>query len=283
MVERTEGEKIEQPMMNAAGMQWDRVFSAAAPSYDEVIPFFAHWGRSTIARLPLRPGHRVLDVAAGRGSTLFPALEKVGPTGHVVGIDFAPGMVRLTRRDIRRQGSPNGEMLVMDARKLRFPDESFDAVVCAFGVFFIPSPETALAEMRRVLKPGGYVILATWSSDDPRYSWMGPVLGQILGAAARPPANPFKEEGSLLGAVEAADLTVQSVEDEEHTFHFRDAGQWIDWQASHGARKLTEALELKGESALGKFRQAAIHEMEKFREPEGIPMIQRARFTLARK
>ena len=74
-------------MMNAEGMQWDRVFSAAAPSYDEVIPFFAHWGRSVIARVPLEPGDRVLDVASGRGSTLFPALDRVGPGGQVVGTD----------------------------------------------------------------------------------------------------------------------------------------------------------------------------------------------------
>jgi ubiquinone/menaquinone biosynthesis C-methylase UbiE len=273
----------EQPMMNAEGMQWDRVFSAAAPSYDEVIPFFAHWGRSTIALLPLELGDRVLDVASGRGSTIFPALERVGPTGHVVGTDFAPDMVRLTREEFRRRGIPNAEMLEMDARKLHFPDESFDAVVCAFGIFFVPSPETALAEMRRVLKPSGHVMLATWSGDDPRYGWIGPVIGPILGAAARPPADPFKEEGSLPGAVEAADLAVQSVEDEEYTFHFRDAGQWIDWQASHGARMLIEKLESKDPNALARFREAAVRETEKYREPEGIPMFQRARFTLAKK
>ena len=84
-------------MMNAEGMQWDRVFSAAATSYDEVIPFFAHWGRRTIARLPLEPADRVLDVASGRGSTIFPALARVGSAGHVVGTDFAP--------DISAEGS----------------------------------------------------------------------------------------------------------------------------------------------------------------------------------
>jgi O-methyltransferase/aklanonic acid methyltransferase len=273
----------EQPMMNAEGMEWDRVFSAAAASYDEVIPFFAYWGESTIARLPLELGDRILDVASGRGSTIFPALDRVGPGGHVVGTDFAPDMVRLTREEIGRSGIPNAEILEMDARNLDFPDESFDAVVCAFAIFLVPSPETALAEMRRVVKPGGHVMLATWSGDDPRYAWMGPAVGAILGAAAGRPADPFQAEGSLPAALEAADLAVQSVEDEEHTFYFRDAGQWIEWQASQGARRLIERLESKAADAVARFHDAAVRETEKYREPEGIPMSYRARFTLAKR
>jgi ubiquinone/menaquinone biosynthesis C-methylase UbiE len=273
----------KQPMMNAEGMHWDRVFSATAATYDEVIPFFAYWGERTIARLPLELGNRVLDVASGRGSTIFPALERVGPEGQVVGTDFAPDMVRLTREEIDRRGITNAEILEMDARKLDFPGESFDAVVCAFAIFLVPSPETALAEMRRVLRPGGRLMLATWSGDDTRYSWMAPAVGAILGTAAGRPADPFKAEGTLPAAVEAAGLAVQSVDDEEHTFYFRDAGQWIEWQASQGARRLTDRLESKGADAVTRFREAAVRETERYREPEGIPMFQRARFTLAKK
>jgi SAM-dependent methyltransferase len=272
-----------QPLINDEGMQWDRVFSEAASSYDDAIPFFAHWGRRTIARVPLQVGDRVLDVASGRGSTIFPALEKVGPAGRVTGTDFAPEMVRLTEAEIRRRGIPNAEMLEMDARRLKFPDGSFDAVICAFGIFFVPSPETALAEMRRVLKTNGHLMLVTWVGDDSRYSWMGPVLGPILGSAARPPADPFKEEGSLARAVEAAGLKVQSVEEEEHTFHFRDAGHWLEWMGSHGSRKLFDALEAKGGDVMAGFREAAGRETEKYRDSEGIPLTRRARFTMVTK
>lgn len=270
-------------MVNAEGMQWDRVFSEAASSYDEVIPFFAHWGRRTIAFTPLKPGDRVLDVASGRGSTMFPALERVGPEGRVTGTDFAPDMVRLTGEEILRRGIQNAEMLEMDARRLEFPDQSFDAVICAFGIFFIPSPETALAEMRRVLKGGGHLMLVTWVGDDSRYSWMGPVVGAILGPAARPPADPFKEEGSLSRAVEAAGMKVQSVQEEEHTFHFRDGGEWVDWLGSHGSRRLIEMLEDQGADVMVRYREAAVRETEKYRTPEGIPLTTRARFTLATK
>lgn len=270
-------------MLNDEGMGWDRVFSQAASSYDEVIPFFAHWGRRTIARVPLEMGDRVLDVASGRGSTIFPALDRVGPEGHVTGTDFAPDMVRLTGEEIRRRGIPNAEMREMDARRLEFPDESFDAVICAFGIFFIPTPDRALAEMRRVLKVGGHLMLATWVGADPRYSWMGPALGAILGPDGRPPADPFNEEGSLSKAVEAAGLAVRSVEEEAHTFHFRDVGQWVAWQASHGGRRVTEMLAAKGPDAVAGYREAAVRETDKYREAEGIPMLRRTRFTLATK
>ena len=270
-------------MVNAEGMHWDRVFSEAASTYDEVIPFFAHWGRRTIALTPLKPGDRVLDVASGRGSTIFPALERVGPEGSVTGTDFAPDMVRLTGEEIRRRGINNAQMLKMDARQLEFPDQGFDAVVCAFGIFFIPSPETALAEMRRVLKAGGHLMLVTWVGDDPRYSWMGPVVGAILGSAARPPADPFKEEGSLPGAVVATGLKVQSIQEEEHTFHFRDGGEWVKWLGSHGARRLIEMLEAQGADVMLRYREAAVRETEKYRDAAGIPLTRRARFTLATK
>ena len=241
------------------------------------------YGSADIALRPLQPGDRVLDVASGRGSTVFPALESVGREGRVTGTDFAPDMVRLTREEIQRRGIQNAEMLEMDARRLELSDDSFDAVVCAFGIFFIPSPERALAEIRRVLKAGGHLMLATWVGDDTRYSWMGPVVGAILGPAARPPLDPFKEEGSLPRAVEAAGLKVQSIQEEEHTFHFRDGDAWVDWLGSHGSRRFIEMLEGQGADVMVGFRSAAVRETEKYRETEGIPLTRRARFTLATK
>jgi len=89
--------------------------------------------------------------------------------------------------------------------------------------------------------------------------------------------------GPLTAAVETAGMTVETVEDEERTFYFRDAGQWIDWQASQGAGALIENPESRGADAVARFREAAVRETEKHRDSEGIPMLQRARFTLAKR
>ncbi len=96
-------------------------------------------------------------------------------------------------------------------------------------------------------------------------------------------ADPFKEEGSLPRAVEATGLKVQSVQDEEHTFHFRDGGEWVDWLGTHGSRRLIEMLEGQGADAMVRYREAAVRETEKYREADGIPLTRRARFTLATK
>src|ERR1700694_3269863 len=139
------------------------VFGSAAETYDTVIPLFAFWAGRAIERTSLRAGDRVLDVATGRGATLFRALERVGPTGHVTGIDLAQEMVALTRADLERQGIGNASVEQMDAEELLYPDASFDVVICAFAAFMFSHAEAAFREFHRVLAPRGQLMLTTWS------------------------------------------------------------------------------------------------------------------------
>ena len=76
-----------------------RVFNQAASMYDRIGPaMFSYFGQRLIDTAEIPNGANVLDVAAGRGALLFPAAARVGPTGHVTGIDFAPNMVRETAK-----------------------------------------------------------------------------------------------------------------------------------------------------------------------------------------
>src|ERR1700730_5976893 len=97
------------------------VFGSAAETYDAVIPFFAFWAARAIESRPLKAIDRVLDVATGRGATLFRALARVGPNGHVTGIDLALEMVALTQTDLEQQGIVNARVEQMDAEELRYP------------------------------------------------------------------------------------------------------------------------------------------------------------------
>ncbi len=118
----------------------------------------------------LAPGERVLDVACGTGLVSFAAQEAVGPTGQVVGVDLSDRMVQVARsRAAARQFSStvsnttsNTSFERMDAEKLDLPDASFDVVLCALGLMYLPDPAQAVQEMRRVLRPGGRVALAVW-------------------------------------------------------------------------------------------------------------------------
>jgi SAM-dependent methyltransferase len=110
----------------------------------------------------LMPGERVLDVACGTGVVTFDAAARVAPDGAVVGVDVSGRMIDVARRQVILRQSANARFERMDAERLELPDASFDVALCCLGLMYVPSPERALLEMRRILRPGGRMILAVW-------------------------------------------------------------------------------------------------------------------------
>ncbi|MDC0991670.1 class I SAM-dependent methyltransferase [Pontimonas sp.] len=113
------------------------------------------WRMATVKALDLAPGDRVLDVAAGTG-TSSRALAKTG--ADVVALDFSRGMVAEGRKR-----NPDIEFVEGDAEALPFPNASFDAVTISFGLRNVNNPHVALGEMYRVLKPGGRIVICEFS------------------------------------------------------------------------------------------------------------------------
>jgi ubiquinone/menaquinone biosynthesis C-methylase UbiE len=110
----------------------------------------------------LAPGKRVLDIACGTGLVSFAAARAVGPDGHVLGVDLSGRMVSSAQRRAGEMNLPNCSFARMDAETLDLPDASFDVVLCALGLMYMPDPRQALREMRRVLRPAGRISLAVW-------------------------------------------------------------------------------------------------------------------------
>jgi ubiquinone/menaquinone biosynthesis C-methylase UbiE len=108
------------------------------------------------------PGDKLLDVGTGAGVVALRAGAWVGPEGQVTGSDVAMALVSLAREAAAEQGIAGVTFCQMDAEQLDFPDASFDAVTCAFSLFQFPDMSRALAEMWRVLKPGGRLGLSNW-------------------------------------------------------------------------------------------------------------------------
>jgi ubiquinone/menaquinone biosynthesis C-methylase UbiE len=146
------------------------VFTRSASSYERIryFPIFGQWLVDT-AQIPA--GANVLDVACGRGAVLFPAAQRVGVHGKIIGIDLAQGMVDETHLEIQKRGLLQAETRQMDAENLDLPDSFFDFVVCGFSLQFFPHLERALSEFRRVLRPNGQVAVTTWAADDSRWDW----------------------------------------------------------------------------------------------------------------
>jgi len=115
-----------------------------------------------LALAPLELGDQVLDVACGTGLVSFEAARAVSPTGNVLGIDLSERMVDAAERRARERKLSNCRFSRMDAETLALPDASFDVVLCALGLMYMPDPAQAVREMRRVLRPGGRVSLVVW-------------------------------------------------------------------------------------------------------------------------
>lgn len=97
-----------------------------------------------------RPGMRIIDLACGPGNLTARLAPLVAPGGEVVGVDLAPGMIERARA----RAIPNARFEVMDMERLEYDDASFDAATCGHGLQFVPNLDRALAETRRVLRPG---------------------------------------------------------------------------------------------------------------------------------
>src|SRR5690349_23534118 len=114
-------------------------YHAAADHYDQpALAFWNRFGRATVSRLGLRRGARVLDVCCGSGASALPAAEAVGPAGSVLGIDLAEDLLALARAKAAARGLGNAEFRVGDMLALGLAPAQFDAVVCVFGIFFVP-------------------------------------------------------------------------------------------------------------------------------------------------
>jgi ubiquinone/menaquinone biosynthesis C-methylase UbiE len=114
--------------------------------------------RKAVKRLRLEAGHRVLEVSVGTGTNLPLIADKVGSDGQIVGLDISRGMLGVCVDRFR--GHPfNAALIEGEAARLPFIDESFDAVFHHGGVAEFGDAATAMAEMYRVVKPGGWVVV----------------------------------------------------------------------------------------------------------------------------
>ncbi len=143
------------------------VFSSVAQKYDimnDLMSMGLHrlWKLFTIEISGVQPGDRVLDVAGGTGDLSSAFARKVGATGQVWLTDINNAMLTRGRDRLLDEGVL-GPVAQCDAEKLPFPDDHFDCVTVAFGLRNMTHKEAALADMRRVLKPGGRLLVLEFS------------------------------------------------------------------------------------------------------------------------
>lgn len=213
---------------------WENI----AARYDEfVTPLNTVLAEQALPLAELRPGMRFLDVAAGSGALSIPA-ARLG--AHVVATDIAPTMIeRLTART-RAEGLNNLEGLVMDGYALDLDDDTFDVAGSQNGVSLFPDVKRGLAELVRVTKPGGRVLIVAFGALQ-RAEFLSFLMGAIkaavpgfTGIPMDPPPLPFQlaDPDKLRQELGDAGLTDVRVETITWQMEFTSATHFLDWVPS---------------------------------------------------
>lgn len=180
----------------AARNQWEK----AAQGWNDQTPHIRAWLRgATDAMLTMagvKPGARVLDIAAGAGDQTLDIAERVGPRGFVLATDLSPAILEFAKANARRAGYANVETQVADGEHLEVEDASFDAAVCRLGLMFFPDPLQGLREMRRAVRPGSGVCTMVFSRPE-----ANPCITALMSTAAQhaglAPRDPYQPGGLL--------------------------------------------------------------------------------------
>ncbi len=243
------------------------VWNSPAGRYDEISRSIADAIEHAVERLQPRAGERVLDLATGTGwgsrviGQRFPGVRVTGADIAEQMLDYARTMAATLRLEIDYQHA--------DAEKLPFADGSFDAVISTFGVMFAGNPEAAAAELARVVKKGGRVVLSTWKHDSNVFHMFG-VMKQFMPPPPQPaPPSPFAW-GKAERLHELLDANFD-VEIEEGTNHYRYASgeqAWNLWVNHYGPSK-TLAANLD-DARRADFRRAMIAWHETFKAGLGF-------------
>jgi SAM-dependent methyltransferase len=155
------------------------------------------------------PEMRVLDLASGTGEPGISLAQRVGPRGSVTAVDQSSELLDIAAERARNKKLPNLTTQQADAHHLPLEDRSFDLATCRFGVMFFSDTARALAELRRVLKPGARACFAAWGPiEQPYWQTTMKIVHRHVGGAMLPPggADPFRfaAAGSLAEALRSA-------------------------------------------------------------------------------
>jgi SAM-dependent methyltransferase len=205
---------------------WD----LAAAAYESLWkPQLAPAQAELMACAGLRPGEHVLDVASGTGVTAMEAAALVSPGGTVIGTDLSGRMVEAARQSASQMRYENVRFERMDAERLEFPDQSFNVVLCALGLMYVPDPAKAILEMRRLLVSRGRISLAVWGERS-RCGWadLFPIIDAEVTSEVCPLFFRMGQANTLADVCTSCGFEVTTCSRIATTLHYSDDAQACD-------------------------------------------------------
>lgn len=212
---------------NAAAAGWEKwwgIFEKAAQRVSDRLVVLAR----------VKPGSRVLDIATGTGEPAITAARVAAPSGHVIGIDQSAGMLAGAMRRASALGLTNVEFREGDAESFAIAERDFDAVLCRWGLMFVPDLDLAIRKIHGALKPSGWFATAVWASADrvPMISIAAERVRKIANLPPPPPGIPdplrLADTGILKRSLTAAGFTELHQESIMVPFEFDSADAFLE-------------------------------------------------------
>ena len=244
-------------------------FDTVSEGYDKrALRFFPVSAYHMASLLDLKGDEHILDVACGTGHAAMAVARRV-PRGRVTAIDFSAGMLEKARGKATASEIGNIEFLERDMTALGFPEASFDAAICAFGIFFAEDMEAQLAHIASFVRPGGKVMITNFQESyfHPLKDLMATRLVQY---GVQMPPQTWKRiahEAGCRDLFEKAQLTKACVDAKNVGYYLDTAEEWweIIWNA--GFRRMVS--QLKPDDQV-RFKQEHLKEVETLRTEKGI-------------
>ena len=249
------------------------VAEAIAPSWErrraEIEEVSAPVREWMVRKLAPEAGQTVLELAAGAGDTGFEVAAALGERGRLISTDFSPRMLEAARRRGAELGLANVDYRLIDAERIELDDHSIDGVLCRFGYMLMAESAAALADTRRVLRPGGRLALAVWGPPERNPFFSAIAISLVQGGHMPPPdpaapglfsmASPQRTRQLL----ESAGFGEVHTEDVAVTFELASIDEYVEFISDSAGpiamvlRGLSaadrEAVRAQAQAALGRF------------------------------
>jgi SAM-dependent methyltransferase len=245
------------------GQRWQLAGSAPEIYADFLVPaIFGPWSPVVLDSAELQEGQSVLDVACGTGVIAAGAVERVGATGSVTGVDINPGMLAVA-------AARSGDQVrwqQADAQELPFPDRSFDRVICQLGLQYFPDRRAAVRQMHRVLRPGGRVTLMVWRdvSHSPGFAALVNALETNVGPeAAAVMRTPFvfgDDPAPLIDLLQDASFADAATQAASGVVRFDSVQAFIRYQSA--GSPLAAHIDLRDEALIARIADAVTTDLD---------------------
>lgn len=243
---------------------WDKV----APSFGKVGPsYWNDFGERLVELSNIKSGSNVLDIGMGRGASLFPAIKKAGENGYVIGIDNSPVMVSETHKDILKQKISNAEVKMMSAECLTFQNNTFDNIVCGFGIGYLIFSDNKLNGVLRVLKNGGRAGFSIWGIQKDQI-WLNEIVNKYLYLQPQKNNNADKPrldsaEGVIKILQESGFVNIEVYEEAVDVI-YKSKEEWWREMWANAVRGIFESVEELGKDKFDTFKDEVFDGLERF-------------------